>query len=190
MKPLLEIVKLNQTRYGMDFNGPKAIEKLHEEIIEELAPATTSNDVEAIVDACGDTIVIAVGELAKLGAKPKDLPTRLIPTLQVDQSTLEKLSAKLDNFREAVFVTDNQTTMINLLHDIQLIASEGLLAIKYNPTLVLKQIVKTIQSRLQDPTQAMAWSTGNRQPGEKWKKMTNQDESTLYKADFSTCKFK
>ena len=36
MKPLVEIVKLNQTRYGLDFNGPKAIEKLHEEIIEEL----------------------------------------------------------------------------------------------------------------------------------------------------------
>ena len=127
MKPLLEIVKLNQTRYGLDFNGPKAIEKLHEEIIEELAPAILSNDVEEIVDALADTVVISVGELTKL---------------------------------------------------------------KYNPELVLKQTVKEISSRQQDPEQAKAWAAGNRQPGEKWNKDRSQDPSTLYIADYSTCKFK
>ena len=190
MKPLLEIVKLNQTRYGLDFNGPKAIEKLHEEIIEELAPAILSNDVEEIVDALADTVVIAGGELTKLGVKPRDLPTRIIRELLVEQSTLEKLTDKLEQLKEAILITDNQTSIINLLHDIQLIAAEGLLEIKYQPILVLKQVVRTISSRLQDPIQAQAWASGNRQPGEKWKKMANQDPSTLHEADFSTCKFK
>lgn len=190
MKPLVEIVKLNQTRYGLDFNGPKAIEKLHEEIIEELAPATLINDVEEIVDALADTIVIAVGELTKLGHKPYPLPTKLNPQLVIEQSTLVKLTERLDQFKEAVLITDNQTVVVNTLHDIIQVAAEGLLELKYQPTLVLKQIVKHIQSRLPDPIQAAAWASGNRQPGEKWVKDKSQDPSTLYEVDFSTCKFK
>ena len=190
MKPLVEIIKLNQTRYGLDFNGPKAIEKLHEEIVKELAPAITLLDVEEIVDALADTIVISVGELTKLGVKPRDLPTRITRELSVEQSTLEKLTDKLEQLKEAILITDNKTSIVNLLHDISLIAAEGLLELKYQPILVLKQVVKTISSRQQDEAQAQAWASGNRQPGEKWKKMANQDPSTLYEADFSTCKFK
>ena len=190
MKPLVEIIKLNQTRYGLDFNGQKAIEKLHEEIIEEFKPHFESNDIEAMVDDLGDTIVISTGELTKLGVKPRDLPTRITRELSVEQSTLEKLTDKLEQLKEAILITDNQTVITNLLHDISLIAAEGLLELKYQPILVLKQVVKTISSRLQDPIQAQAWASDNRQPGEKWKKMANQDPSTLYEADFSTCKFK
>ena len=190
MKPLLEIVKLNQTRYGLDFNGPKAIEKLHEEIIEELAPAITILDVEEIVDALADTIVISVGELTKLGIKPRPLPTRITRELSIEQSTLEKLTDKLDHLKEAILITDNQTVIVNLLHDISLIAAEGLLELKYQPILVLKQVVREISSRQQDRAQAQCWASGDRQPGDKWIKDKNQDPSTLYEADFSTCKFK
>ena len=190
MKPLLEIVKLNQTRYGLDFNGPKAIEKLHEEIIDEFKPHFESNDIEAMVDDLGDIVVVSTGELTKIGIKPRELPTRITRELSVEQSTLEKLTDKLDQLKEAILITDNQTVIVNLLHDISLIAAEGLLELKYQPILVLKQVVKEIQSRVQDPIQAQAWATGDRQPGEKWKKMANQDPSTLYEADFSTCKFK
>ena len=190
MKPLLEIVKLNQTRYGLDFNGPKAIEKLHEEIIEEFKPHFESNDVEAMVDDLGDIVVVSTGELTKLGVKPRELPTRITRELSVEQSTLEKLVDKLEQLKEAILITDNQTVIVNLLHDISLIAAEGLLELKYQPILVLKQVVREISSRQQDRAQAQAWASGNRQPGEKWKKMANQDPSTLYEADFSTCKFK
>ena len=189
MKPLAEIVKLNQTRYGLDFNGQKAVEKLHEEIIEELQPAVDTNDIDEIVDALNDTIVIAVGELTKLGIKPNPLPTKLSPELALEQSTLAKLVERLTIFREAV-ESNIPPIMINALHDIIIVSAEGLLELKYQPTLTLKQVVKTISSREQDPIQAAAWATGNRQPGEKWKKNPNQDPSTLYEADFSTCKFK
>lgn len=126
MKPLLEIVKLNQTRYGTDFNGDTAVDKLKEEL-QELIDGIITNNTDEIVDALSDIIVIATGELTKL---------------------------------------------------------------KYNPELVLKQTVKEISSRQQDPEQAKAWAAGNRQPGEKWNKDKSQDPSTLYTADYSTCKFK
>ena len=126
MKPLLEIVKLNQTRYGTDFNGDTAVAKLKEEL-QELIDGIIINNTDEIVDALSDIIVIATGELTKL---------------------------------------------------------------KYNPELVLKQTVKEISSRQQDPEQAKAWAAGNKQPGEKWQKDKSQDPSTLYTADYSTCKFK
>lgn len=126
MKPLSEIVKLNQTRYGTDFNGDTAVAKLKEEL-QELVDGIITNNTDEIVDALSDIIVIAAGELTKL---------------------------------------------------------------KYNPELVLKQTVKEISSRQQDPEQAKAWAAGNRQPGEKWNKDKSQDPSTLYTADYSTCKFK
>lgn len=189
MKPLAEIVKLNKTRYGLDFNGQKAIEKLHEEIVEELVPAIQANDIDEIVDALNDTIVIAVGELTKLNTTPKALPTKVIVELSITQSPSEKLSDKLEQFKLAVEANDIPR-MIVILDDIILISAESLLEINYQPTLTLKQVVKAISSREQDPIQAQAWATGNRQPGEKWKKDPNQDPETLYKADFSTCKFK
>ena len=126
MKPLLEIVKLNQTRYGTDFNGDTAVAKLKEEL-QELVDGIITNNTDEIVDALSDIIVIATGELTKL---------------------------------------------------------------KYNPELVLKQTVKEISSRQQDPEQAKAWAAGNRQPGEKWNKDKSQDPSTLYTANYSTCKFR
>ena len=126
MKPLSEIVKLNQTRYGTDFNGDTAVAKLREEL-QELVDGIITNNTDEIVDALSDIIVIATGELTKL---------------------------------------------------------------KYNPELVLKQTVKEISSRQQDPEQAKAWAAGNKQPGEKWNKDKSQDPSTLYTADYSTCKFK
>lgn len=126
MKPLLEIVKLNQIRYGTDFNGDTAVAKLKEEL-QELVDGIITNNTDEIVDALSDIIVIATGELTKL---------------------------------------------------------------KYNPELVLKQTVKEISSRQQDPEQAKAWAAGNKQPGEKWNKDKSQDPSTLYTADYPTCKFK
>ena len=126
MKPLSEIVKLNQTRYGTDFNGDTAVAKLREEL-QELVDGIAIGNTDEIVDALSDIIVIATGELTKL---------------------------------------------------------------KYNPELVLKQTVKEISSRQQDPEQAKAWAAGNKQPGEKWNKDKSQDPSTLYTADYSTCKFK
>lgn len=123
-KPLVDIMKLNQERYGTTFDFQKASDKLEEEL-QEFRDAFKAGDLHGMVDAMADLIVIAAGETVKLG---------------------------------------------------------------YNPELCLKQTVKEISSREQDPNQAAAWANGQRLPGEKWLKNRQQDPSTLYTADYSTCR--
>ena len=123
-KPLLDIMSLNQTRYGVTFDFNKAMDKLQEEL-DEFSEGFTKTDTHEMVDALADIIVIAAGELVKLG---------------------------------------------------------------FNPELCLKQTVKEISSREQCPEQATRWAADNKQPGEKWLKNPSQPQSTLYTADYSTCK--
>ena len=123
-KPLLEIMRLNQERYGTSFNFPKALEKLNEEL-EEFEDGFEKADTHEMIDALADLIVIAAGEMVKLG---------------------------------------------------------------FNPELCLKQTVKEITCREQDPEQAIAWAAGKKELGEKWLKDPKQDPSTIYTADYSTCR--
>lgn len=95
MKPLLEIIKLNQTRYGLDFNGSKAFEKLHEEIIEELAPATITNDVEAIVDALSKVMCTTASHLVALGYNPELVMKQSVKSLMDPTHTKNFSTCKL-----------------------------------------------------------------------------------------------
>jgi len=54
------------------------------------------------------------------------------------------------------------------------------------PDLAMKQCLKEISSRVQDPIQAAEWS--NSGATGKWQKDLNQDPSTLYKADYKLAK--
>ena len=123
-KPLLEIMRLNQERYGTTFDFPKALEKLNEELV-EFEEGFDKADTHEMIDALADLIVIAAGEMVKLG---------------------------------------------------------------FNPELCLKQTVKEITCREQDPEQAIAWAAGKKELGEKWLKDPKQDPSTIYTADYSTCR--
>ena len=123
-KPLLDIMKLNQDRYGVTFDFPKALDKLNEELV-EFEDGFDRADTHEMIDALADIIVIAAGEMVKLG---------------------------------------------------------------FNPELCLKQTVKEITCREQDPEQAIAWAAGKKELGEKWLKDPKQDPSTIYTADYSTCR--
>jgi len=54
------------------------------------------------------------------------------------------------------------------------------------PDLAMKQCLKEISSRVQDPVQAEDWKVNG--PSGKWQKDRNQDPSTLYKADYKLAK--
>ena len=69
-KPLLEIMRLNQERYGTTFDFPKALEKLNEEL-EEFEEGFVKADTHEMIDALADLIVIAAGEMVKLGFNPE-----------------------------------------------------------------------------------------------------------------------
>ena len=100
---------------------------------------------------------------------------------------LEKLEEELKEFREAYEANDTEG-MIDALQDLTVIAAGETVKLGFNPELCLKQTVKEISSREQDPDQAASWAKGDRMPGEKWLKNRKQDPATLYSADYSTCK--
>lgn len=100
---------------------------------------------------------------------------------------LAKLEEELQEFREAYEANDVEG-MIDALQDLTVIAAGETVKLGFNPELCLKQTVKEISSREQCPDQAASWAKGDRMPGEKWLKNRDQDPSTLYSADYSTCK--
>jgi len=61
----------------------------------------------------------------------------------------------------------------------------------YNPELCLKQTVREISSRKQQPEQAAEWQANPKLVGTtKWLKDTSQPANELYQADYSTCRLK
>jgi len=78
--------------------------------------------------------------------------------------------------------------MIDALADIIVLASNELALMGYDTDLVLKQTVKHISSRVQDPAQAALWKSG--QVSEKWKKYADQNPDSIYLPNYSSCKLK
>ena len=76
--------------------------------------------------------------------------------------------------------------MIDALADIMVFTANEIALMGYNLDLVMKQVIKEISSRQQDPLQVISWRMEG--PSGKWQKDKSQDPSTLYKADFSVCK--
>lgn len=68
------------------------------------------------------------------------------------------------------------------LCDIIVIATGGLYKLDVNPERAMDETIKEIESRLQDPEQAIEWDTNK--PYGKWKKWLQQDPSTLYEANY------
>jgi len=67
--PIQDIVELNEERYGLAFNSEKAYNKLNEEL-EEFKDGMKNNNKTEMLDALADVIVIATGEIRKMGYNP------------------------------------------------------------------------------------------------------------------------
>ena len=100
---------------------------------------------------------------------------------------MSKLQEEMEEFSDGFTKADTHE-MVDALADIIVIAAGELVKLGFNPELCLKQTVKEISSREQCPEQAARWASNNKQPGEKWLKNPSQPQSTLYTADYSTCK--
>jgi vacuolar-type H+-ATPase subunit H len=96
---------------------------------------------------------------------------------------------RVGNFLSYMFIASyNNNHLLDLkdiltelsLTCINLIEIEG-----YNSVECLKECLKEISSREQDPDQKI----NGRKPGEKWLKDKNQDKSTLYKANYERCRY-
>lgn len=100
---------------------------------------------------------------------------------------MEKLSEELSEFTEANANKDEHE-MIDALNDIIVVAAGEITKLGYNPELTLKQCVKHIEVREQDPEQAKRWARNEKLPGEKWLKDVNQDPKTLHEANYQLCR--
>ena len=83
---------------------------------------------------------------------------------------------------------DQEHAIIDAIADCIVIPSNEIALIGYDLDLVMKQVVKHISSRQQDPDQLKEWLSSG--PSGKWKKDPNQDPSTLIEPDYTTCKLK
>ena len=121
------------------------------------------------------------------------------PLLEIMKLNLERYGSKLDveKFKET-FLEEVQEVIdaleegdidafIDGCNDCIVVAAGGITQAGYNPELTLKQVVKEITSREQDPIQAYTWKLDpGLQNKEKWLK--NKDQTDTYKANFNTCK--
>lgn len=123
------------------------------------------------------------------------------PLLDIMNLNLTRYGSKFDKDKFiATFIEEVQEILdaleagdvdafIDGCNDAIVVAAGGITQQGYNPELTLKQVVKEITSREQDPIQAYSWSLNpGLQDTEKWLKNKEQSPETLYTADFSTCK--
>ena len=94
------------------------------------------------------------------------------------------------NELQSAINNNDEDEIIDALSDIIVFATNHMEQMRYDLDLVMKETIKEISSRKQDIVQAKRWKNNPElKEKEKWQKDKNQDPSTLYKANYSRCRF-
>ena len=108
--------------------------------------------------------------------------------LSYDKKTiLDPLEEEFQELKDAI-ENDDEHEICDGAGDIVVTALGIARKYGYNPDLCMRETIKEIKSRRQDPTQKREWAM-NGKIG-KWKKDKTQPLIELYKADYSKCKIK
>lgn len=99
----------------------------------------------------------------------------------------EMLQEELDELILAIKNSDEHG-IVDALADMNVLINNEIALMRYDIDLVMKQVVKHISSRVQDPTQKDHWFRSK--PDGKWLKWKDQDPDTLIEPDYTTCKVK
>ena len=100
----------------------------------------------------------------------------------------ENLLEELNEFREAC-IEDDEHEIIDALADICVFAIGAMYKRGYSFEDCMDEVLQEIESREQNPIQKEEWEKHGAN-GRKWLKDKNQDPATLYKADYSKCKYR
>ena len=100
---------------------------------------------------------------------------------------ISMLEEELTEYSDARDASDEHE-MVDAMADIIVLASNELALMGYDVDLVMKQCVKHISSRIQDPLQAISWRMEG--PSGKWQKDKSQDPSAIYEPDYTVCRLK
>lgn len=95
----------------------------------------------------------------------------------------ENLEEELQEFYDA----KTESEQVDALCDIIVFASGALIKMGYSVTDAMDETLKELESRKQDPIQAMRWTECG-SSGEKWQKNENQCPDTKYQADYTKAK--
>lgn len=149
---------------------------------EELQEFLEAENVLEEVDALCDMMVFTLNTIPKgMRCDIRDIHDEMNKYLVQG----EKIDKTIGNFIAMItedIVNDDEPDKPMKLLALILFLIFCLLDRNYDPVVCLRETVKEIDSRQQDPEQAKVW---DKLEGEKWLKDKNQDPSTLYKADYS-----
>jgi NTP pyrophosphatase (non-canonical NTP hydrolase) len=95
------------------------------------------------------------------------------------------ISEELEEYTDAVNTSDEHE-MVDALADIMVLTANEIALMGYDIDLVMKQVVKHISARQQDPLQKEEWLKSG--PSGKWLKDKKQDTSTLIEPDYTVCR--
>lgn len=132
---------------------------------QEYKDAVAANDWHEQVDALCDQMVLTTNALFVEGHGDK---------LQGAFSLIEN--------KPWVFGEDNRSMLMTMRSNIQ----RQLIELGVIPDLAMKEVVKHISCRKQDPIQAYEWGLNG--PSGKWQKDKSQPESELYQPNYLRCK--
>lgn len=97
------------------------------------------------------------------------------------------IEEELEEYHLAVLDSDEHE-MVDALADVMVLTANEIALMGYDIDLVMKQVVKHISSRVQDPAQKDQWFRFK--PEGKWLKWKDQNPDTLIEPDYATCKVK
>lgn len=95
---------------------------------------------------------------------------------------VDMIEEELQEYKDAITVEER----VDAIADIIVFAANECELEGFDLDLVMKQVVKHISARNQDPEQAKDWSMNG--PSGKWGKDLNQDPNTLYEPQYLLCK--
>lgn len=147
-------------------------------ITEEITEFQDAESIDERVDALADIIVFTENQ-SVLEEDVINYNSRL----HLDTLTSIQIQGMLEGAIDSYYYGgDNLYTFQRLFT----IAASGLEQYGYSVSLVMKETIKEISSRKQDPEQSEDWAVNG--PSGKWQKDRQQDEATLYKANYNICK--
>ena len=149
-------------------------------ITEEIKEFNDAENINEIIDALCDIIVFTENQLVLENLHINY--TKRISHTMTQQEVSNYLITTLEAY--CVGASNNQ----NIFQSLYSVAASYIEQLGYSVSLVMKETLKEIQSRRQNPLQKKEWEENG--PKGKWLKDKMQDETTLYKAKYNLCKSK
>ena len=173
MKEIEELLKKwRESRNIKDFPTTIKDDMLCE--VNEVRQAQGKQDWDNYVEEIADIAIFAFNGLGLLNREYQ--PIRLGTTASLNN--IEKYINNID--------TKYRIQTVNMLKIIITLCDELVAEKKYDFEKVLKEKIKVISSRRQDPKQKKRWEKFG--ANDKWQKDPNQDKNTLYIANYGKCK--